>query len=145
MVWLLLGTWKTDAGEDPVGQDSTEGARASPAASTGLLARVLLKGGKPPAFPVFLVLRTLSPQLWLPWRAPEEVSVAGLAASFPLGRAESPGDGRPAFPGVEKACVLSQSLRTNSSLQAFCSSGTWSSGLGERGPLSGLLAFPSGE
>lgn len=38
----------------------------------------------------------------------------------------------------EGMCVLSQSFRTNSSLQAFCSSGTWSSGLGERGPLSGL-------
>lgn len=89
MVWLLLGTWETGAEGDPVGQDSTEGARASPAACTGLLAKVLLQGGKPPALPVFLVLRTLSPQLWLPWRVPEEVSVAGLAISFPLGRAGS--------------------------------------------------------
>ena len=66
MVWLLLVTWETGAAEDPVGQAPTEGARASPAASTGLLARVLLQGGKPPALPVFLVLRTLSLQLWLP-------------------------------------------------------------------------------
>lgn len=32
-------------------------------------------------------------------------SEAGLAASFPLGRAGSPGDGRPALPRVEKVCV----------------------------------------
>lgn len=110
-MWLLLGTWGTGAEGDPGGQDSTEGARASTCSL--LLAKVLLQGGKPPCLPVFLVLRTLSPQLWLPWHVPEEVSVAGLAISFPLGRAGSLEMGGLPFPGGRSMCVLSQSFGTN--------------------------------
>lgn len=99
-------------------------------------------GGKPPALPVILVRRTLSLQLWLPWHAPEEVSVAGLAASFPLGRAGSWRWEACPFWSGKCVCVLSQSFGANSSFRAFCSSRSWSWGAGS--PV-WASAFPSGE
>ena len=141
MVWLLLGTWETGAAEDPVGQAPTEGARASPAASTGLLARVLLQGGKPPALRLPCAQDPVSPTLAsLTCSRGGQCGWPGRLLSIWESRKPWRWEACPSRSG--KGVCVRQSFGANSSVRAFCSSRTWS--WGEGSPV-WASAFPSGE